>query len=314
MKMNFLFFCMLWWAASSGHAQVATEVTIEIEGGALSGTLLVPESGKPMPVVLLIAGSGPTDRDGNQSGMMNNSLKLIAEGFAENGIASLRYDKRGIGKSVFQNMQEKDLLFDHFVEDAISCIGFLKSDTRFSNIVIAGHSEGSLIGMIASNREPVQGYISLAGAGQPADVLIRTQLQAQPSLIPPQAYEILDSLKAGKLYPNEVHPGLSSLFRPSIQPYMVSWFQYDPTLEIQKLSIPVMIVQGTTDIQVSMSDAEALKSACPKAIYKVFDGMNHVLKDAPAERQANMLTYINPRLPLSPTLVNEMVRFVKKIK
>jgi alpha-beta hydrolase superfamily lysophospholipase len=275
--------------------------------GDLVGTLTIPNQSGTFPVALIIAGSGPTDRDGNNPTMKNNSLKLLAEAFARNGIASLRYDKRGIGESREAAMSEADLRFDDFVEDARGWIALLKKDKRFSGIIIVGHSEGSLIGMLSC--ENADKYVSIAGAGQSADVILKTQLSAQPQGIQDLSFPILDSLKAGKTV-GTVNPMLHSLFRPSVQPYMISWFQYNPQVEIRKLSIPVLVVQGTNDVQVSVDDAERLHTANTTAELALIDNMNHLLKIVHGSIQDNLATYNNPDLPISDQLVERVVNFI----
>jgi fermentation-respiration switch protein FrsA (DUF1100 family) len=102
---------------------------------------------------------------------------------------------------------------------------------------------------------------------------------------------------------------LNALARPSVQPYMISWFRYDPGQEISKLTIPVLIVQGTTDIQVSEEDARALASANPKAKLVLIEKMNHIFKEAQADRAGNIATYNNPSLPVASELVKRVVDF-----
>ena len=282
----------------------------------LKGTLLMPYGKKSMPVALVIAGSGPTDRNGNSPGLTSDYLKMLAEGLAAQGIASLRYDKRGVAKSKMVNPNESSLVIEDFSADAGSWLDRLKGDPRFSHIVIVGHSEGSLLFMLAAQRHPADGFVSLAGAGRPLDVVLKEQLKANPnnplSLVT-NANTIIDSLKSGHLA-KQIDPLLLGLFRPSVQPFLISWLKYDPAVEIKKLSIPVMIVQGTTDIQVLMADAEALHFASPKARYSVVDGMNHVLRDAPAERSANIRTYMQPDMPINTQLVRTLGEFIQGLR
>ena len=104
----------------------AEEVAIHEAGGRLHGTLLLPAAGGMAPVVLIVPGSGPTDRDGNQPQLRNDSLKQLAEGLAKRGIASLRIDKRGIAASRAAAKQESDLRFDDYVADAAAWLDLLK--------------------------------------------------------------------------------------------------------------------------------------------------------------------------------------------
>jgi uncharacterized protein len=278
--------------------------------GHSEGTLLVPASTKPVPVVLLIAGSGPTDRNGNSpAGVSANSYKLLAEALAGQGVASLRYDKLGVGKSVVTGMKEDSLTFDQYIADAAAWVGHLAQDPRFSLVAVVGHSEGSLVGMVAAQRARVGAFVSLAGPGRPIDQVINQQVAAQPETIRQQVAEGLAKLKAGQRIENP-SPLLATLFRPSVQPYLISWLRYDPAAELAKLAIPVLIAQGTTDLQVAESEAELLRRAQPKAQYLRLEGMNHVLKVAPATQAENMATYRAPTLPLAPGLAVGIATFV----
>ncbi len=294
-------------ALAFGQSEI--NIVLKTETGNIEGTLMMPVAKLPVPVALIIAGSGPTDRNGNNPMMTNNSLKMIATGLANQGIASLRYDKRGIAASKDARSNENDMRFEMYVLDAIAWVKLLKNDKSFNEVVVIGHSEGSLIGMIASRDANVDKFISLEGAGLPADKIIREQLTNQPPVVLAQSTPILDELVKGNTVEN-VPPMLNALFRPSVQPYMISWFKYDPQKEIAKLTKPVLIVQGTTDIQVSVSDADSLYAAKPDAKLAIIQGMNHILKNADADRTKNMLTYRDPNLPLSEELIKTMGDFI----
>ncbi len=310
MKRIIIFISLYLLAVSGVFAQSGTTVKLQTETGTLEGTLLIPNVRHPVPVALIIAGSGPTDRNGNNPMMINNSLKMLAEALYQNGIASLRYDKRGVAASKSAGMDESNLRFGFYIQDAIGWVNFLKQQKKFSEIVVIGHSQGSLIGMIASQQEGVAKYISLEGVGEPIDQLIRKQLKSQPAFVLEKSTPILDALSHGHTV-DSVPPILNALFRPSVQPFLISWFHYHPQKEIAKLKIPVLIVQGTTDIQVSVSDAKNLDRANPKAKLVLIPGMNHILKDAPANRQQNIQTYTQPDLPINKELVKVVVDFIK---
>lgn len=301
---------LFFWTNSS--AQVADlPTTLQTETGNIEGTLLVPESKNKVPLVLIIAGSGPTDRDGNNPVMKNNSLKMLAEGLVENGIASVRYDKRGIGESKNAGVSESELRFEHYVQDAQAWVDFLSKDSRFSEIIVLGHSEGSLIGMIAAQNSEVDKFISLAGVGTPAGEIIREQLKPQPPFVLEQSLPILEKLEKGETVA-EVPPMLFSLFRPSVQPYLISWFRYDPRQELAKLNKPVLIIQGTTDLQVGVADAEKLANATKRAELRILEGMNHILKEAESDRAKNIATYSMADLPLKTDLVKSVIEFIRK--
>ncbi len=284
-------------------------VSIETGTGKLEGTLLTGNLNDSKTIALIIAGSGPTNRDGNNPTMINNSLKMLANELAKIGISSLRYDKRGIGKSKSSGLKESDLRFENYINDASSWIEYLNNLNRFNKIVVIGHSEGSLIGMVASQQKNVDKFISIAGAGHPIDQTIREQLKTQPPIVIEQSTPILDKLLQGEIVEN-IPAFLNSLFRPSVQPYMISWFKYDPQKEISKLNKPVLIVQGSTDIQVSLMDADKLAAANKKAEKVVIQKMNHIFKEASLDRQSNFQTYNQPELPIKPELIKVIGEFI----
>ncbi len=276
----------------------------------LRSQLLIPDVGQKPPVVLLIAGSGPTDMNGNNPMMTNNSLKFLAQDLAKKGIASLRYDKRTVAANQ-NNMEESEIRFGDFVDDAVKCLEFLKNDKRFGDIYIIGHSQGSLVGMLAAKRIPVSGFISIAGAGEPIGETLVRQISAQSAQLGEETEKIVDSLEAGHTVKN-VNPMLAPVFHASVQPFLISWMKYDPTEVIGELNIPVLIIQGTTDIQVTRQDAQRLKEADPQAMLVFIEGMNHIFKQAPEERTENMKTYMNPDLPVVPELVDTVADFIKQ--
>ncbi|MBQ2123320.1 MAG: alpha/beta hydrolase [Bacteroidaceae bacterium] len=292
------------------------DVAIPLYEDSLRGKLIVPTKiSKPMPVVLIIAGSGPTDMNGNTiaaGGMTNNSLKMLAEELAQNGIASLRYDKRGIGTSAGININETELRFEHYVSDAQAWIDFLQHYKEWSSTTIIGHSEGSLIGMIAASKhQAVTNFVSIAGVGRPAYKVIEEQLAQQPQEIRQQVAMYNNTLRLG-ITISEVPAYLEALYRKSVQPYLISWFKYDPQNEINKLQIPTLIVQGDTDIQVKPLDAELLTKGALQPQQVLIPEMNHVLKRcASLNQQEQLLTYSNPTLPLHPSLVPTITNFIK---
>lgn len=285
-------------------------IVLKINTDQLFGTLTTPDLTKKYPVALLISGSGPTDRNGNNPMMKNNSLKMLAENLAKNGIASLRYDKRGIGESKASAISEQTLVFENYTEDAKSWINLLKQDKRFSEIIVIGHSEGSLIGMIAGAK--ANKFISIAGPGESADVLIKTQIGSKSNKqLNDLTFPIIDSLKSGNTV-KKVDPMLNSLFRASIQPYLISWFKYNPQTEIKKLNVPILIVQGNKDLQVTVKDAELLSQASKNAELLIIENMNHILKNIEGDTQANMESYNNESLPVSEVMTNKIISFIKK--
>ena len=277
----------------------------------LKGTLYTPLNATPKTkLVILIAGSGPTNRSGNQVGMINNSLKYLAEGLAENGIAVYSYDKRIFAQMLNKTIDEKSLRFDDFINDAKEVVNHFKAEKKYSKIIIAGHSEGSLIGMVAANGL-ADGFVSLAGAGRTIDKVIVEQLVKQAPNVKEEAEKDFELLKEGKSIESQ-NPMLSSIFRPSVQPYFTSWLKFDPQAEIKKLKIPTLIVNGTKDIQVPPSDAELLHAANQKSKLLIIENMNHIFKEIKIEED-NKKSYSNPDLPVIPELINAITSFVKTI-
>lgn len=292
---------------------IETEITLETSTATIYGTLTLPDADGQFPVVLIIAGSGPTDKNGNNTmGLLTNSYKMISDTLAFHGIASVRYDKRGVGKSYYKGLEEADLTFEHYISDAENWISKLKSDTRFVKVLILGHSEGALIGSIISKQLTVDGFISVAGTSQKASALLLEQLSAQPEDIKSEASTIIDSLNKGVPVAN-VSPALFSLFRPSVQPFLISWFKYDPKTEIAKISSRILILHGNRDIQVKSAEAAILAQHNPNSEFVIIDNMNHVLKDASGDYQENIATYSNPNLPLSTSFTVSLLDFIEKI-
>jgi hypothetical protein len=289
------------------------EVELNYNNVNLYGTLLSSPT-NDSTIVFIIPGSGPTDRDGNSAVVKgkNNSLKYLAEDLLQAGISSLRIDKRGIGESADAMVKEEDLRFETYIEDVVNWIELLKQEKQFKTIIVAGHSEGSLIGMIAAQQASVSAYISIAGTGIPADEIIKTQVETQPDLIKNEVNRVFEKLKVGDTV-GDVNPMLFSLFRPSVQPYIISWIKYNPVKEIEKLKVPTLIIQGTTDIQVSTTDAELLHKASKKSKLVVIENMNHVFKSSSIDQAENVATYSNPELKNVPELAKEIIQFIHEI-
>lgn len=293
------------------------EVFIQSQDYRLGGVLMFPKGKmKKLPVALIIQGSGPTDKDGNSAALAgkNNSLKLLAETLAQNGVASLRFDKRGLGLSNSTPMQESDLIFEDFVNDAAAWLDFLSQDQRFKKIGVIGHSQGSLIGMRISQNPEVKAFASVAGPSLRIDETLITQIKANPYNPPNiinEAKDIFNKLQNEELV-EKVPPYLMSIFRPSVQPFMISWMKYDPLVEMEKLNIPILVIAGSTDLQVTVEDAQRLQIANENAELKVIDGMNHILKDAPADKNENMASYSNPNLPLNKEFESTLISFFLK--
>ncbi len=293
---------------------VEVEVSVEAyDGVSLHGSLLLPsvEQSEPVPVAVIVAGSGPTDRNGNNVMMLNNSLKMLAEALAHCGIASIRYDKRGIGASVIYDFDESKVVLEDFSRDVASWVEFAHSDERLGDVTVIGHSEGAKLALMAwDSGAAVNRLILLAGAGRGTGAILREQLSSQPEQVRECAYAIIDSLSRG-VQGFSVPVYLNALFRPSVQPFMVSDMAVDPLSISSRVDIPMLIVQGGADIQISVRDAMLLSSSNHSAELFLIDDMNHILKECGSmDREVQVRIYSNPSLPLHPSLVGSVSRFI----
>ncbi|CAI8865215.1 Lysophospholipase [Pseudomonas sp. IT-196MI5] len=302
----------------SGFAQATVlqrPITLDTGTGELFGSLLLPKSDDPVPVVLIISGSGPTDRDGNNvDGGRNDSLKRLAWVLAKHNIASVRYDKRGVAASLAATPDERNLTVEAYVADAEAWGQKLKTDPRFGKLIVLGHSEGALIASLAAPGIDADAVISVSGSARPVDQVIREQLGNR--LPPPlmlRSNELLDSLKAGKPDDN-VPPPLQAIFRPSVQPYLISLFRQDPAAAFAKLKMPALIIQGSNDIQVGVNDARLLKAAKPDAELALIEGMNHVMRIVPNDVKRQMASYKDPQLPLAAELGTRILGFIDGLR
>ena len=260
-------------------------------------------------LAIIISGSGPTDRDGNNISLKSDYLKILAEGLQQNGISTFRYDKRGVGKSVGDLKNANEIKFSDYINDVVSIIKHFKQSKKFKELVVIGHSEGALIGMVAS-RSIADSFISIAGAGEDYLTLIERQLSIQPEYIKSMSTPILKQLKNKKLV-DSVPPLLNSLFRSDVQMYLIDASSYLPVVEISKLDIPVLIIQGTHDIQIDVSDALVLHKAAKNSRLEIIEGMNHVFRQVSDNRLLNLQTYGNPELPIDNNMVNLISEFIE---
>ncbi|QZT38023.1 alpha/beta fold hydrolase [Halosquirtibacter xylanolyticus] len=284
------------------------EVVVSSKQMKIYGSLMTPKEQTKI-AALIIAGSGPTDRNGNSKFTQTNCLLQLAQSLADHNIASLRYDKRGIGRSTFNLVDENLLRFDQFVDDAVACIQYLKKK-KFTHIIVIGHSQGALIGTLAIQKEEASSLISLCGPGKPGDKIIEEQLRSMPQQdLTNQAIPILNLLQSGQKASNIPIP-LRAIFRPSVQPFLISWFQYDPCEEIKKVSIPILIIAGKQDLQIPLYDAKLLHKANKTSKLVIINKMNHVLKEVGNDIKENRASYSDPLLPISKELIEKIDQFV----
>jgi len=290
-------------------------VLVKTLTGSVSGSLVTPKNiSEKIPVVLIIADAGPTDRDGNnpKAGIGGNTYKLLANALGKNGIATLRYDKRLVGESV-STIKESQLSIEDYSDDAVSLINMLNDDPRFSKIILFGHGEGSLVSMIAELDEPIKGFISAEGAGEQADKILAEQMKLKTPFIAAEFKAIMDSLRKGKTTDN-VDPALYYIAAPSKQHFLMSLCRMVPQKGMKRMKMPVLIINGSTDLQVPVDNAEKLKKGKSDAQLLIINNMSHILKEAPADPEQNMATFSKPDLPLKPELVTGIVDFINKLK
>ncbi|MEJ8573169.1 alpha/beta hydrolase [Microbaculum marinum] len=288
-----------------------SEVVVETDGGALHGTLTVPDTGGPVPVAFIMPGSGPTDRDGNQPGLEQDVYRHLADGLADAGIASLRIDKRGVGASAAALDSEAGVTIDTYLDDARAWTRMMAADERFSDVFLLGHSEGALYAILVAETEPTAGVVLASGTGRPAAELIRWQLDERGIGDPlrTEAERILVELEVGRTVADPP-AALAALFRESVQAYLISWFAIDPAERLAGLDVPVLVLHGTTDLQVPVADARRLAAANETAELAILEGTNHILREAPAEMTANLATYSRPDLPLADGVIPAITSFI----
>lgn len=308
MKYYLLIFSFLLASLSFSQEKLFSEADISINKW-IDGTLLtsVNNDSKKTTLAIIIAGSGPTDRNGNQNFLKNNALKKLAENLTNKGISTFRYDKR-IVKQIRKGDVDKDLMFDDFVSDATDVINYFKEKETYSKIYVIGHSQGSLVGMLAA-KENADGFISLAGAGQNIGDVIVDQVTKMAPKLGEEAQKVVDKLKKGETT-TEYPQALASVFSIDIQPFMINWMQYNPTEIISELKIPVLIVNGTKDLQVSEEEAQLLKDANEDAEIKIIENMNHVLFNIEGDDLENSKSYNEAFRPISTELVDAIVEFL----
>lgn len=309
--------------AMSGVGSPATAAPVErlVAGvgpsGYLKGVMLEPAPRAKAPVVLIVPGSGPTNRDGdNTHGVRAGTYRLLAEGLAAQGVTSMRVDKRGMFGSAAPDLDPNKVTIADYASDVTSWADALKPITGAPCIWVLGHSEGALVALAAAVQRPddICGLILAASPGRRLSDVLRDQLRAEAAYAPilKQALAAIGQLEQGRHVDVSGYPErLKMLFHPTVQTYLINAFAYDPVDLLKRYAGPVLVLQGSTDLQVSNADAERLKAARPDVRLVMLPGVNHVLKAAPADRAANLATYGDPLLPIAPAAVEAVAAFVK---
>jgi|GEM_PF-1021825 len=304
-------------ALSVSFRATAAESLIQAQGpkGPLVGTMRAPASPNA-PVVLIVPGSGPVDRDGNNPvGLQASTYRLLAEGLETRGIASVRIDKRGLYGSHAAVSDANAVTINDYAADVHTWASAIRDRTGAACVWVLGHSEGGLVALVAA-QDPVDicGLILVSAAGRPLGDVLREQLKSNPANAPvlDQALTAIAQLEARKrVDTSTMHPALLPLFRPEVQGFVINELSFDPAQLVAPFRKPVLIVQGNRDIQVAVADAERLQQALPAAKLAILPDTNHVLKTVSSDdRTANIATYADPRLPLAPGAVDAIANFI----
>lgn len=310
MKFKFLFVCIYVYTSLFAQEKPFIEKELRINQH-VDGTLTTPTNSKhSKTIAIIIGGSGPTDRNGNQNFLKNDALKKLSYALADYGITTFRYDKR-IVKQIHNRNVDPNIMFDDFVDDAISVVSYFSAAGNYDKVFVIGHSQGSLVGLLASKKD-VSGFISLAGAGQNiGDVLVEQISKTAPQFTE-DTKRIVADLKTKKTV-NDYPPALESVFRKDIQKFMMNWMAYEPTEIIKELDIPILILNGSKDLQVSVEEAKNLKDAAPNAQIEIIENMNHVLVNIAGDELENSKSYNEPYRKISPKLVEHISTFILSI-
>lgn len=298
------------------------EVEVECHWGKISATIDVPAEGANT-AILIVAGSGPTDRHGNSAaGLSTYSYKMLGEALAKDGVAVMRYDKRGIGLSPIPAEDVPNLVFEDYIDDARTCVEYLRNE-GFERVVVAGHSEGGLIALALAAEDEccLDGVVLLCAPGYNMAEILNYQLSQQ--LVPAymglmvKSTNIINALKAGNMVAEaDIPKELIGLFHPTVQPFIISNMRYEPTLLAAECRMPMLIVSGGRDIQVSLANGKRIHEAQPAAEHVVFENMTHVLKDADTSDRVMQLmsVYTNANQPLTEGVAVKIAEFINNIK
>jgi alpha-beta hydrolase superfamily lysophospholipase len=288
-------------------AVTATAEENKIRVGFIDAVLTVPPDVERPPVVLLIAGSGSTDHDGNGPQAKPATLKKLSEQLVARKIATLRYDKRGAGGWKPEYGRPEDFRFPQFVDDATALVNYLRGSRKFSRVVLAGHSEGGLVAILTARRVPIDRLVLLVTAARRQGDLVKAQLEKK---LPPEKLEpivkAIDAIMAGQI----VDPPPQGLaIAPSMQPGIASAFTEDPIPPLKLIDQPTLIIGGGRDLQVARLDFAALSAASPVAKTLWLPDMNHVLVDVTDEAD-NMTAYNQSERALDSALVDSVAAFI----
>ena len=294
-------------------AAALAPVILSIPGpqGPLAATLLDPA--KRAPAMILIPGSGPTNRDGdNPLGVSGGIYRQLSEQLAARGVATLRIDKRGMFGSKAAIADPSAVTIADYAADVRGWVKLLRARGK-PCVWLAGHSEGGLIALAAAQPPAgICGIVLLAAPGRPLGKVLRAQLKPQ---LPPPMFAAADAAitrleRRQRVDPATVPVPVAPLFNPAIQGYLIELVATDPAKLAAATRLPMLVVQGETDIQVTVEDARLLAAAHPGAKLVLVPGLNHLWRKAPLDPAANAATYRNAAIPVDPAVANSIATFV----
>lgn len=297
--------------ASPAFAFDSSRITANRSPAKLVGTLLRPRGVSRPPTVIFVGGAGPVDRDGNLIGApgRTDAMRQLAESLAVHGIASVRYDKRGVGASAKATLPEHQMSFEIFGQDAATFIYEVRRRV-LGPVVLLGYDEGALVAATTQRLLNADAYIFIGGPSRPADALLREQLlPGQPPEIAARIDTLIRAMRDDSTV-TTVPFSLAPIFRPSLQPYLRSWMRYDPAVELSRISYPCLLVHGAHDLQVSSAEADTLAKAQPLCLRATIDSMTHALKRGGSEVAQQEQAWRDPDAPLAPGLVRTIADFV----
>ncbi len=287
----------------------------------LAGTIALPGPGGPFPGVLFITGSGQVDRNENLKKMRINAFYDISHYLAQNGIASLRYDKRGVGQS--EGDHWKTGFYDH-AQDALAALQYLKQQKDFQpeNIFLLGHSEGAFIATrLAGSGAEVAGIILLAGGAQSGEAVLKWQVvQVARGLKGINRWLIkilrINVSKAQQKQIDKIKRSKKNSFRQNLfvkinAIWLREFMAYDPTEDLQRITVPVLAITGSKDIQVDPADLERMAHLVKAPFeHHVIQDITHMLRIE--EGEASISKYKEEiKRPVEPQLLEIVLRWLK---
>ncbi len=281
------------------------ELTITNDSIILPGTLSYTD--KSTTLVIWVHGSGNVDRNGQQGNLVKaNYIEQFRNAINTHDIAFFSFDKRTATPENFKFME--GTVFEDLVSDVQHVITNFKKDKRFSRCVLAGHSQGSLIAMLAA--DGVDELISISGPAQSVDQTIISQVTKQSPALGSIAEAHFKELQETDSIA-QIHPFLGTIFAKQNFAFLQSWMSYNPAEEIKKIKKPILLINGTKDLQVPVEDAQQLHKANPKTELLIIEDMNHVLMEIKKDED-NMKSYFNTGFSISDALIEAVVMFLKK--